>query len=559
MRETLHIKFISSLEKCLANENFADKKEIKKLSLMKNEHQSVQLLIRESDTSVATKLLAKVKVISELSGCINISNVEQVYVPMPVIRGGGDGNYISKEPGMFPDLLTPLRYGNSAIIPPEQLRCLWIDIKPDGKYKGGVYPLTVELYSEDGEQFYSAAAIDIEIIDALLPETSRLYTQWFYADCLADYYNVPVWSERHWEIIENYIYAATEGGINMILTPIFTVPLDTKVGGERPTAQLVDIRIDGGEYSFGFDRLDRWIDILLKYNVKKIEMSHLFTQWGAAHAPKIVAEVDGEQKRIFGWETDSSGEEYIGFLRKFLTALLKHLEDKGVKDMCVFHISDEPHISHLETYKKAKAGIADLLEGVTVIDALSDYEFYKTGAVSVPVPACDALGPFIKAGVKPLWTYYCCVQSKLVPNRFIAMPSARNRIMGVLEYKYDIKGFLQWGFNFYYNRFSDSLKNPYADPCGDYFVPAGDAFSVYPKADGTAFYTIHFIVFKHSREDIRAFELLESLTSKEYVMSLINENVDYDMSFKKYPASSDYILSLREKINLRIKELVNAR
>lgn len=555
MRETLHIKFISSLEKCLANENFADKKEIKKLSLMKNEHQSVQLLIRESDTSVVTKLLAKVKVISELSGCINISNVEQVYVPMPVIRGGGDGNYISKEPGMFPDLLTPLRYGNSAIIPPEQLRCLWIDIKPDGKYKGGVYPLTVELYSDDGEQFYSSAAIDIEIIDALLPETSRLYTQWFYADCLADYYNVPVWSERHWEIIENYIYAATEGGINMILTPIFTVPLDTKVGGERPTAQLVDIRIDGGEYSFGFDRLDRWIDILLKYNVKKIEMSHLFTQWGAAHAPKIVARVDGEVKRIFGWETDSCGGEYVGFLRKFLTALLRHLEDKGVKDMCVFHISDEPHISHLETYKKAKAGIADLLEGVTVIDALSDYEFYKTGAVSVPVPACDSLEPFIEAKVKPLWTYYCCVQSKLVPNRFIAMPSARNRIMGVLEYKYDIKGFLQWGFNFYYNRFSDSLKNPYADPCGDYFVPAGDAFSVYPKADGTALYTIHFLVFKHSREDIRAFELLESLTSKEYVTDLINENVGYDMTFEKYPTQNGYILDLREKVNLKIKEL----
>ena len=559
MRETLHTKFISSLEKCRANDNFADKKEIKRLSLMKNEHLSVQLLMKETDVSVGTRLLAKVKVVSELSGCINISNVEQVYVPMPVARGDGDENYISKEPGLFPDLLTPLRYGNSAIVPPGELRCLWFDIVPDGGYKAGVYPLTVELYSEDKEKLYSSACVDIEIIDALLPESSRLYTQWFYVDCLADYYNVPVWSDRHWEIIENYIYAATKGGINMILTPIFTVPLDTKVGGERPTAQLVDINLDGGEYSFGFSRLDRWIDILLKYNVKKIEMSHLFTQWGAAHAPKIVAEVDGELKRIFGWETDSCGEKYIRFLRKFLTALLKYLEDKGVKDMCVFHISDEPHISHLETYKRAKAGIADLLEGVTVIDALSDYEFYKTGAVSVPVPACDAIGPFIEAGVKPLWTYYCCVQSKRVPNRFIAMPSARNRIMGVLEYKYGINGFLQWGFNFYYNKFSDSLVNPYADPCGDYFVPAGDAFSVYPKADGTALYSIHFLVFKHSREDIRAFELLESLTSKEYVTDLINENVGYDMTFEKYPTQNGYILDLREKVNLKIKELTGKK
>lgn len=556
MRATLHAKFISSLEKCRMDEAFGSKKAIKRISLMKNEHASVQLLINETDTSAGTRLLSKIKVVSKLDDCITLRNVEQVYVPMPVQRGCGDDNYISKQPGLFPDLLTPLRYENSAIIPPGQLRCLWIDIKPEGKHKAGCYGFTVELYSENGEELYAACSMQVEIIDALLHDTDRLYTQWFYADCLADYYNVPVWSERHWEIIENYVSAATAGGINMILTPIFTVPLDTKVGGERPTAQLVDVTVENGRYSFGFERLNRWIDILLKYNVKKIEMSHLFTQWGAAHAPKIVACEKGAVKQIFGWNTDSSGSEYVRFLREFLPSLFAFLQSKGVKDKCVFHISDEPHITHLETYKKAKAGISDLLEGVTVIDALSDFEFYKTGAASVPVPACDRIEPFIEANVKPLWTYYCCVQSELVPNRFIAMPSSRNRIMGVLEYKYDIKGFLQWGFNFYYNRFSDSLVNPFADTCGDYFVPAGDAFSVYPKADGTALDSIHFLVFKHSREDIRAFELLESLTSKEYVAGLINEGVGYEMSFKKYPESEDYILALREKVNLKIKELV---
>ena len=115
---------------------------------------------------------------------------------------------------------------------------------------------------------------------------------------------------------------------------------------------------------------------------------------------------------------------------------------------------------------------------------------------------------------------------------------------------------LYWGFNFYYNRFSDALLNPYADCCGDYFVPAGDAFSVYPKADGTALDTIHFLVFKHSREDIRAMELLESLTSKKHVMSLVNEGIDYEMSFKKYPKGEDYILTLREKINAEIKKRI---
>lgn len=556
MRSTLKTKFISSLEKCLINDGFDGKKELKRISLLKNEHASVQFLVFDGDSSVGTRTISKIKLSGELKGAVKVRNVEQVYVPMAVQNGCGDDNYISTKPGLFPDLLTPLRYGDSAIIPPMQLRCLWIDIEPDGKYKGGNYSLKIELYSENGEELYGGSALEVEIIDADLPKTERLYTQWFYVDCLSDYYNVPVWSDRHWEIIENYIEAAAAGGINMIFTPVFTVPLDTKPGGERPTAQLVDIKLTNGKYSFGFSRLDRWIDMLLRHNIKKIEISHLFTQWGAAHAPKIVATVDGEEKKIFGWETDSSGEEYVNFLRCFLPELLSYLDKKGVKDRCVFHISDEPHISHLETYMKAKAGIEDLLKGVTVIDALSDFDFYKTGAVAVPVPANDKLEPFIEAGVKPLWTYYCCVQTKEVPNRFVAMPSARNRISGVLEYIYDIKGFLHWGFNFYYNRFSDALLNPYADCCGDYFVPAGDAFSVYPKADGTALDTVHFLVFKHSREDIRALELLGSLTSKEYVKRLISESAGYEMTFKKYPKDQDYILTLRERVNGEIKERI---
>ena len=329
MRETLNVKFISSLEKCRVGDRFEDKKEINEISLLKGEHQSLQLLMHETGSGVATRLLSKIKVISELEKYITVRNVEQVAVPMPVARGCGDDNYISKEPGLFPDLLTPLRYDNSAIITRDELRCLWIDIKPDDSLDGGVYPLTVELYSEDGGELYSSNTVEIEIIDAVLPESRRYYTQWFYVDCLADYYNVPIWSKRHWEIIENYIAAAVAGGINMILTPIFTVALDTKVGGERPTAQLVDIKVQNGGYEFGFERLDKWIDILLKHKVKRIEMSHLFTQWGAAHAPKIVATSDGEEKRIFGWDTDSSGDKYVKFLREFLVALFAFLALSG--------------------------------------------------------------------------------------------------------------------------------------------------------------------------------------------------------------------------------------
>ena len=49
--------------------------------------------------------------------------------------------------------------------------------------------------------------------------------------------------------------SAAEHGINMLLTPVFTPPLDTAKGGERTTVQLVDVTFADGQWSFGFDRL----------------------------------------------------------------------------------------------------------------------------------------------------------------------------------------------------------------------------------------------------------------------------------------------------------------
>ena len=80
---------------------------------------------------------------------------------------------------------------------------------------------------------------------------------------------------------------AVSYGVNMLLTPLFTPPLDTAVGGERTCVQLIDVILtEDGSYQFGFDRLEQWISLCDKCGVRYLEFSHLFTQWGAAHAPK---------------------------------------------------------------------------------------------------------------------------------------------------------------------------------------------------------------------------------------------------------------------------------
>jgi hypothetical protein len=289
--------------------------------------------------------------------------------------------------------------------------------------------------------------------------------------------------------------------------------------------------------------------------MRYFEMSHLFTQWGAAHAPKIIARVGGEEKRIFGWDTDAMGPEYEAFLKAFLPSLVKHLKELGIDKECKFHLSDEPHGGCLAQYQHAKEIVSEALEGYDIMDALSSFDFYRDGLVSLPIPGNDHIAPFLEAGVEGLWTYYCCVQGKGVSNRFIAMPSWRNRALGMQCFKYDIAGFLHWGFNFYNNRYSYDTIDPFQETSGEFFFPAGDGFSVYPAPDG-CLESIRLLVFYEAITDMRAMELCESIYGKERVVKEIEDALGKTVVFSECPRTSYEIHAVRERINALIAESV---
>ena len=380
-----------------------------------------------------------------------------------------------------------------------------------------------------------------------------IVTEWFHTDCIANYYNLETFSEQHWDHIEKFMRTAAENGINTVLTPVFTPPLDTAVGGERRTVQLVDVYRENGEYAFGFDKLERWVETAQRAGVEYFEVSHLYTQWGAAHAPKIMAYDNGEYRRIFGWETDAFSEEYKTFLRTFLTAFVAEMKRLGVDKQCLYHISDEPSLVHLENYKRAKAQINDIIADYVIMDALSDFEFYKTGALENPIPANNHIEPFIEAGVKNLWTYYCCGQTYKVSNRMVAMPSQRTRVIGAQFWKYNIAGFLQWGYNFYNDQGSTRSINPFAVTDGDYFVPAGDCFAVYPGENGVPMETLHMKAFTMALCDRRAMDLAEELAGREAVLALVESRGE--VTFSDYPHDEDYVDELREAVNELIERM----
>lgn len=538
---------LDSLQKVMPNqEPQALKEEQKHLYGFKDERVSFQLAYEmEYDGCEIPLQEVELVVQSELSCQIQIRKVELVPARLPAYHGQMDEHYLYKEACLCPDLLLPME-GNMLRPAPYQWRSVWFTVNLESIEVSGSVPVDLAIKKEGKVMWKDRLYIHVQ--RESLPEQRLIHTEWFHADCLADYYQVPVFSEAHWNIIEHFVDSAVRHGMNMLLTPVFTPPLDTKKGGERTTVQLVGVKKEKEAYVFDFHLLERWIDMCMRKGIVYIEISHLFTQWGASCAPKIMAWENGEEKRIFGWDTPAVGEEYRGFLRQFLPELKEFLKSKGVFEHTYFHISDEPHDEEKETYAAAKHCVMDLLEGCKVMDALSSYDLYKEGIVENPIVCNDSIQTFIDAGVERLWTYYCCVQGNKVSNRFLAIPPERTRILGVQLYLYDIRGFLHWGFNFYNSQYSLSAVNPYLVTDADGGFPSGDPFVVYPAPNQTAYDSTRLEVFTEALYDLRALQKLEEWTDREHVTALIQEGMDHPITFMEYPKDADYIRNLRKKI-----------
>lgn len=543
----LDLKILSSLEKVLPKRECL-LTEVSKLSCLLGEKISFQFAF-STDKGAAYKF----SVVSDSKTEIETYFVENVPVEYPTFANSEfntleDDNYISHDPGLYPDRLVPT--DRDWVQVSEIYKSIWVTVKADM----GIHNIKIKLTSLDGKMM-AEKTLQLNVLSAKLPEQKLIYTQWFHTDCISEYYGYKTYSEEHWNMIEKFMVLAHDNGINMILTPVFSPPLDTEVGRKRPTSQLLKISKDGSKYHFDFSRAQRWIELCKKTGFKYFEIPHLFTQWGARYTPRIIARVNDEDKDIFGWDVASDSVEYDEFLSQFIPSLIKFLKHNGIFDNTYFHISDEPTLEQLEDYAKARKIAEKYLSKCKIIDALSDYDFYRNGVVDIPIPSTDHIKPFLDAKLSERWSYYCCVQCIGVSNRFTVMPSSRNRSIGFQLYKNRMDGFLHWGYNFYYSQFSRLLLNAFSQTDAYNAFPTGDAIGAYPAASGPV-PSIGLVVFNEALQDMRALQLLELYIGYEETVKLIEDSLSTNVSFDSC-YSSEQILKLRELVNKKIDEFHN--
>lgn len=555
----------------ISPETGADDTELREYAICRNEPFSFQMAYRFLNDPDAQKNPEELHFFIRLTTQLEISTYHVASVPVM-------HSFSKISPtmpiGMYPDILIPKKTNPSLVKQTirnglgyryieagekislaaynDSWRQVWFAVNEEGGVMpAGRHAVKIELF-DTGYRKVGENQIVLDVMDAMLPEQSLYYTNWFHNDCLADYYELPLFSDEYFAVMRDFLQTAVKNGMNMLLLPAFTPPLDTAIGAERMTVQLVKIKVEQGKYFFDFSLMKRYIDEARRAGIRYFEHSHFFTQWGAAHAPKIVAEVGGQEQKIFGWETDAAGEEYVSFLRAYIPQVLAFLKSEGLDRTTLFHISDEPADDNYQSYQRSCAGIRDLLEGYMVGDALSDPKFYESGLVKTPIARSHRAMEFVDK-CDDLWIYYTgaeCYDG--LSNRLIQLPRERNRAMGYQLYYFRAKGFLHWGYNYYYGRLAHGLYNPALDPCCG-FPNAGTCYSVYPDVNRKPLQSIHQKMFTDALTDVRALQLLESLSGREVCEKLIRQYLG-EPSFYNTPQKPQPLIDFRAAVNKKIKE-----
>jgi len=359
---------------------------------------------------------------------------------------------------------------------------VWITIHVPRNMPHGSYRGTVKVSCEEGE---GGIPIRIEVLPFELPqERHLLVTNWFSVGNIAKAHGMKLWSDEFFEMLAKYARIMAEHRQNVVLTPW----------------SLIKVYKEDEKLSFDFSLFDRFVKVFFDAGVRdRIEISHVAhpkSGWGTEVVLSNVTAVDVKT----GEEITLPPEKGLGPL---LSALQDHLDEMGWLDKAMIHISDEPSLSNIESWRRASQFVHTYAPKLRRIDAIESTEF--EGYLEVWVPKLNYFSTWGELYEKAaengaeMWFYTCCHPYGFYPNRFLDYPLVATRSLHWMNYLHKLRGYLHWGLNFW-------RDDPFGEPAPN--LPPGDTHIIYPGENGPLS-SIRFDVMRDGIEDFEYLTLLE--------------------------------------------------
>ncbi len=423
----------------------------------------------------------------------------------PISRCPLSGEIDREAPCKIPD---PLLETECLKAYPGETQPIWFTAEVPIEQKPGLYRGELRLKVSGNAE---TIPVELRVYRAVVPQERHLWViNHLRAEPLADFYHVEAWSGDHWEILKNFAQSMAVHRQNMINAPLFSL---IKASGQ------------GDNLSFDFTLFDRFIELFIEAGAgERIEgVTLASSDRKTARLPEI--ELFNREGKITGRRPARNirSPEARSYLSRFLPALEKHLEGKGWLERYRQRIFDEPRDEDAGEFRFLSSMVREISPGLKQMEPILSIDLGD--ALDVWIPPLEhfegGIGfdryqnffKHLKEKGKEVWYYACFSPRGSYPNRFLDFPLIKQRVVHWINFKYDLSGFLHWGYNgssriwgrLYWNYNNEFCCGTQKECCAP-----GDAYLVYP-GDKKPMSCLRYEIHRRSIED---YELLTSLKDK---------------------------------------------
>ncbi len=211
-------------------------------------------------------------------------------------------------------------------IPANSCRPYWVSVKIPPDAAPGSYRGTMRV---EGRDFQSVTLpVEVEVLDWQVPEPRHFQTMVAIEQSpygVAKQYQAPLWSQKHWELIEASLRQLGRAGNGVWFVPVL---MDTEFGN-KDDSMIKWIRKPDGALAFDYATLDRYLDLILKHGGRPRVIAFVVMHGFAAGVEvKVRDEASGKESRL-GLGPDAPGREKSW--QAFADSLYSHMAAKGLE------------------------------------------------------------------------------------------------------------------------------------------------------------------------------------------------------------------------------------
>ncbi len=340
---------------------------------------------------------------------------------------------------------------------------IWLSIKVPqgaaaGNYKGSI--------SVKADKTYTLH-YTVKVIDRTLPSPGKWTFDldlWQHPAAIARVHGVPLWSDKHFELMKPYYTLLAGAGQKNITASIMDEPWGHQTFDDFPGLIKWTKRRDGS-WIYDYSLFDKYISFVMSCGINKRINCYTMVAWALSF--RYFDETAGKDTTL---KAPIGSAEYTVHWTSMLKDFTKHLKSKGWFDITTIAMDERPMKDMqvvIALLKSIDAGWKIALAGNYHPEIEKDMFDY---CLASNQQFDEAILKERIAKGKPSTYYTCCVEP--YPNGFTFSPPAEHVWIGWYAAAKGFTGYLRWAYNSWV-----------ADPLRDSRFrswPAGDTYQVYP-------------------------------------------------------------------------------